>query len=117
MKTEKIELGKYKITVAEATTLMGMRRTMLRLDGAEKSKDIDDDALRILQSITYPDLIATVTENKGFTEWPISFEAFLDLPERLTGKWEDAVYRLNPHWLPGFEEQEKKMPSGSSENS
>src|SRR3989304_6351262 len=119
MQQETIEFGKYKIVVGEATTLMGMRRTMLRVDGIDKIEEVSDDGLRILYSITYPDLIAAVVENDGFSSWPISFEDFLELPERLTRQWETVVYRLNPHWQPGFEdeEKEKKHQNGSTENS
>jgi hypothetical protein len=113
---ETVEYGDYKITVGEATTLMGMRRTTWRLQNNEKYKDSPDEAVKILSFFTYPDLMAVVTDTEGFDLWPISFELFLELPDRLVGLWEEAVYRLNPHWQPGNEAEEKKQPNGSGAN-
>jgi hypothetical protein len=116
-KTETIKYGDYKITVGEATTLQGMRRTSWRLQNNEKYQDSPDDAIKILSFFTYPDLMAAVVDSEGFGDlWPISFDVFLTLPDRLVMQWEQAVYRLNPHWTPGNEEEEKKQQSGSTGN-
>jgi len=114
--TETIEYGGYKVVVAEATTLQGMRRTTWRIQNAKKYEDSPDDDVKILSFFTYPDLMAAVVDTEGFELWPISFDLFLNLPERLVALWEKAVYRLNPHWEPGDEEEEKKQPSDSIEN-
>lgn len=121
-KTQAIEYGGYKIVVSEATTLQGMRRTMMRIKAAdENAKDDEgpnaaDDGIKILRSITYPDLMSVVVDSEGFELWPISFDVFLNLPDALVGEWERVAYDLNPHWLPGGEQQEKKQPNGSTES-
>lgn len=97
------------VTIAEATVLIGMRRTRLRVAAGETTEtDID---LRILHLMTYPDLIAAVVEQSGL-EWPLSFDDFCQLPDKFVSQWEQAVYSLNPHWLPDYgETQEKKQPT------
>lgn len=90
-------------TVSQATVLIGMARSRLRLDG-ERAIEPDDDR-RLLRVYTYPDLCAAVTEadltGPNGLNWPPDFETFLGLPDGLVSKLEEAVYRLNPHWLPG----------------
>jgi len=116
MKTETIE-GMVEgrilaVTVSEATVLLGMKRTRMRVAAGETTEtDID---LRILRLMTYPDLMAATIGQSGFDEWPISFEAFCLLPDMFASNWEQAVYSLNPHWLPdygGQADEEKKEPT------
>jgi hypothetical protein len=100
------------VTVKEATVLLGMKRTRMRIVAGEIDEtDID---LRILRLMTYPDLMAATIEQSGFDEWPLSFEAFCALPDVFASQWEQAVYRLNPHWLPDYSqsaEEKKGQPS------
>ena len=130
-----IEYGDVKITVIEATSMMGMKRSILSWKGFEASKaegDGVDEVVRIMRSITYPNLIAPVLTAEGkltiydlsgqesevdFSKWPISIEILSLLPDRLTRDWENAVYKLNPHWGvidEPSEEQSKK--AGRSAN-
>lgn len=109
-----------QLTVSEATVLVGMRRTRLKLAGdkaeKERAKDGGYDADRhLLRATIYPDLIAATVEAQGL-EWPLEFEDFLGLPEQLWAVWEQAVYRLNPHWLPNQEQsgEKKDDPTNSS---
>jgi hypothetical protein len=88
------------LTVSEATVLIGMRRTRLRLDG-ERAIEPDDDR-RLLRVYSYPDVCSAVSASDGLPfSWPPDFETFLKLPDGLLVKLEEAIYRLNPHWLPG----------------
>ncbi len=70
-------------------------------------------AARLAARIVYPDLMSTVAEAKGIDP-DMPLDAFLELPDTLTGPWQEAVYELNPHWLtlrpatPEQEEAEKK---------
>jgi hypothetical protein len=66
----------------------------------------------------YPDVMAATIANTGFDHWPLSFDEFMDLPERLFGEWTQAVSALNPHWQDELDrilseaeqaEQEKKI--------
>ncbi|NIO10535.1 MAG: hypothetical protein GTO40_22015, partial [Deltaproteobacteria bacterium] len=41
--------------------------------------------------------------------YDLTFEEWLELPDALVISWENAVYELNPHWLP----KEGKARSGS----
>jgi len=116
---------------------MGMQRSLLMSEQRalwEKEKEarvgqdyrmIDIFAEEIMRVQMYPSLVAAVTEQTGFDYWPISFELFMDLPELLGVKWEEAVAELNPHWKPEpepetkeeLEEARKKAMNGTSESS
>ena len=70
-------------------------------------------AASIMAQVIYPDLIAATVESDGLDVGSLSIEEFLELDERLVGAWEEVVYDLNPHWLPGADAgagdaQEKK---------
>jgi len=98
-----------KITVVRADIRAGMHRTRLQVE-ADASKDEDTD-VHLLRRFTFPDLMAATTKATGMP-WPLSFEGYLELPERLGVIWEAAAYELNPHWVPGWEERaasEKKQ--------
>jgi hypothetical protein len=100
MRTEVVEYKDgtldVRLTVSEATLLLGLRRTRLKVEASHGETDLDR---RILLFVTYPDLVAATIEAEGIP-WPPDFEAFIALPEPLAIAWEEAVYRLNPHWLP-----------------
>ena len=116
------------IVVSEATVLIGMKRTRIRLE-AEPEKEEDPDK-RLLRLFTYPDLAAAATEimltpaaatdgekpDEVFISPspPLDFETFLALPEQLVSAWEQAVYALNPHWLPGNDSATKKKATIST---
>lgn len=112
-KTETVSAGRYSVEVGEATLLMGMQRTRLKIEG-NQAEETDIDR-RILRLVIYPDLVAATREAEGFEQWPPDFETFLELPEAFASQWEQAVYLLNPHWLPGQVEtgdsDKKKQPS------
>lgn len=123
MKTQTIEYQDEhltaRITLSEATVLIGMKRTRLRLE-AEPDKEADPDK-RILRLFTYPDLLAATTEitlipadGEGKYICPPDFDTFILLPEELATAWEQATYALNPHWLPGSEKEAKKKATIST---
>ena len=88
---------------------MGLYRQKLMIE-AGLIEDADRDRL-FLRRFTYPDLIASVVSWRGFDHWPLTFDDYLALPERLGYEWEMACYEANPHWLPAAtrkEEQERQ---------
>lgn len=108
----------YSVTVVEATALMGMRHSILQEEMAEQIKPDDDTALIYLKRIYYPALISAVGKHSGFSQWPISIEDFLELPDSFAAQWERTVWQLNPHWQPGYDpdtpQEKKELTSDSS---
>lgn len=105
-----LEEQQIRLTIMRATALIGMQRSIQIMRGMDEVKENPDEAVRVLRTVTYPDLISCTVAAEGL-EWPITFEAFLQLPDELVGKWETVVYEVNPHWNPAgtaVEEQEKK---------
>ena len=128
LKRKTVEWGEVRIVVQEASGLMGMRRQLLRnlafmpdpqKKGAYKAAD-DDEALATLRLVVYPDYTAAIVESAGLPD-PLTFEAFVELPEALINALGMAVYQVNPAWSPLYEGPEaekealKKAPkSGES---
>ena len=103
--TEIVEFKDITITVGAASILMGMQRSIAKGEAFRASKEGKiEPARRVLAIVTYPALVASVVKAEGIP-WPLGFEDFLELPEVLVTKWEEAAYRLNPHWLPGHDEE------------
>jgi len=44
----------------------------------------------------------------------LTWEQYEDLPERLITQWENAIFELNPHWLPARPAEEQKKAVGES---
>ncbi len=121
-KTRVVEYSPYKVVVSESSAEIGFYRTVLA-DSAfqeESLKDLDVSDLkalsrRLLHTMLYPAMIASVIEHEGFDSWPITFEEFANLPETFEARWETATYELNPHWRPqdledsSKEEDQKKV--------
>jgi len=103
-----------RLVVARANMQAGMCRTRLQL--LAESADDDNEDIKLLRRFSYPDVIAATVDVEGIP-WPLSFEDYVQLPERLGLLWERAVYDLNPSWLPGWEERaeaEKKVMSSTA---
>ena len=115
--------GTAKITIIRANAIVATRRSVLAFRGSAQDEEAEE-AIRVLRTITYPDLTSPVSKAEGFVEledgsrisldtWPISFENFCLIPDGLLLEWETAVYAENPHWSPlaaaTDEEQEKKI--------
>jgi hypothetical protein len=95
-----------RVVVSAANVLQGLKRTRLR--NQHGPIDSTPEEVLIAQIFTYPDLVAAAKsiEIDGL-DGEITFEQFAALPEALVLQWEQAVYELNPHWLPQ-ETTEKK---------
>lgn len=102
---------KAELDISAATVLQGMRRARLRTEAQAQKETTDVDSF-ILRLLSYPDICAVTTGTMGDMtishEQPLSFELFLSLPEPLMIRVEDAVYRLNPHWLPAPSPEDQK---------
>ena len=106
MRSETVEYGGISVTVSEATALMGMRRQLLRNEAfqpdakdAKKQAPVQqDEAAHILRLVSYPDYVSCLVQSQGLPD-PLTFEAFLELPDALLERWGMLVYTLNPHWL------------------
>ena len=112
----KIEIahGDKSITLSESNAIIGMRRKLLR----EQAHAGADFAEQLISLMLYPDVIAATVDQTGFDNWPVSREQFsTELPEDFVNALEDAVYSLNPHWLPDSDKEtvkkkEKVTPIG-----
>lgn len=122
MKQTKVEFKNESVvaelTVQEATLLIGLRRTRMAQEQdivirkALKEGPLDQDEI-VLRKMLYPDFIAPVVDavvivNGETLAWPLSFEEFAALPEELSIEWQNAVYELNPHWIPKLSEDAEK---------
>lgn len=124
MNAKTVEHQQYSVTVQEASGLMGMRRSILREHAfvadevdPKKLKPVDDDeATHILRLISYPDYVACLTASQGLPD-PLTFEAFIQLPDQFLDLWGRAVYELNPHWLGIQVDQKKASKPGASSTS
>ncbi len=122
MRTETIHYDdgetKAELTVKAATVLDGMRRTRLRTEARAQQDKLDVDTF-LLRLFTFPDASSVTTgqiNNRVITwEEPLTFAEVCGLPELLLIQVEDAVYRLNPHWLakPKAEEAEENSKKAS----
>lgn len=106
LKTITVEDGDRSITVSEASALIGMRRQRLRVEG-QAAGETDPDR-RFLRLVQYPDVVAATVTQAGFDHWSPSFDEFIEWPERFLNEVEEAIYRLNPHWVPGYDSDEAK---------
>lgn len=116
MKTQEVfyENGevKYRVVVSEATALIGIKRTRLRLEGVQEP-DVDR---RLLRMFTWADTQAATVETEGLPD-PLDFDAFCLLPDPFVSGWESAVYELNPHWVPSEEPDEEEAPKAPGSTS
>lgn len=104
--------GEFNLTilVQQATVRMGWSRAGLtaKFEGQLKSLPADqqtDLATRYTVFRTMPELLGatiSIKNNKGATkklDKDVSLQEWFDLPEALVMAWEQAVYKLNPHWV------------------
>ena len=96
-----------RVVVSAANVLQGMKRTRLRNAHGPLEKMPEEEV--IARVFTYPDLIAAAREIEisGLDDVP-TFDQFVALPEVLAIQWEEAVYALNPHWLPQADDEKKE---------
>ena len=96
-----VEVDGVRLTVTRANMKCGIKRTRLQVEAQKLAKDgkLDDVDEFLLRMYTWPDLMAVTVDAEGIA-WPLTFEAFMELPDTLGAAWETAVYELNPGWLP-----------------
>lgn len=135
-----IEFGDefYSFKVSQASVLDGIERAVIRGTASNfvdtlmrnGSEDLSDEAklkliprftaMRIAAEGMYPDLIAATKEATGIDLDDFGIAEFLKVPDAVVTPWSDAVYRLNPHWLPDFgrakEGDEGKVSENDSES-
>lgn len=109
-----------RATVSEATSLMGMKRSVLISQaladirdeqGLKEGEDLPDNveimARLFLRRYTFPNCLACLVEAEGFAA-SLPFEEFSNLPDRFVAEWEEAALSLNSHWKPRTDEEEKE---------
>lgn len=89
-----IERGGVRVSVAQATLEMGLRRAQLR---REELGPVAPER-RIWQELTWPDLAVATVAAEGLA-WPLDDDQVWALDDDLLTEWEAAIYRLNPHWV------------------
>jgi len=108
-----------EITVVQASLERGFTRASLsqRMDAQLRARKIEEGAeignelqYRFVAIRTYPEVMAATKQIKNVPDasgkstsqlsLPMSFEDFIALPEALVMLWEQAVYAMNPHWVP-----------------
>jgi|GEM_PF-2120054 len=134
MKTETITHDSQgetlKATVSEATSLMGMKRSILisqaltdirdeqgLADGEKLPDTIEVMARLFLRRYTFPNCLACLIEAEGFSI-DLALDEFAQMPDRFVARWEEMALSLNPHWRlrtdkEEKEEAKKKEPSKS----
>jgi hypothetical protein len=106
------------ITALRATAKIGVRRFRMMIEADTLNKLETDEDLKPLRLYTFPDLVCGTEKVVGL-EWPMPFEKFADLPEDFVNRWADLVYRMNPQWRSGMQQEdgetsEKKEPTSKS---
>ncbi len=113
MKTKEITFENdeetWRVVVSEATALIGIKRTRMRVDGSRE----EDPDRRLLRMFSWADTQAATVETEGLPS-PLTFEYFCLLPDLFVSVWESAVYDLNPHWVPKPDEEEESPKAISS---
>ena len=121
----KDEEYKAEITCQSATVLIGMDRDLMIAEGydnLEKENKIDGRnwaSLRVLLLSLWPSCKAgsasvdikkkkMVGEKIQWEKVSLTYNNFINFPEALTNKWLSVIFRLNPHWAPGYEESESE---------
>jgi hypothetical protein len=95
------------IEVKAATLGIGESRRRLIRSFLNDHPDIAvDDKIMIERFVN---AVSSSTAKIGdLTDEEMKFIQWLDLPEELTEKWEDAVYSLNPHWTKPDTDEKKE---------
>lgn len=103
--------GDYNVTIVvqQATVRMGWHRATLiaQYEGQLKQLPADEQAdlaTRYTVYRTLPELMAATLRIKNGKDSKrldknISLKEWFELPEALVMVWEQAVYKINPHWV------------------
>jgi hypothetical protein len=112
------------LTVRASTMLIETKHTYLSQSAMQVA--VDDPVQGILRRYTMPDYLACTegTLTVDGTEYqvesaktPLPFDVFFNLPVALASQWGEAVYELNPHWLPVEQVEAKKEAATSTDAS
>jgi len=120
--------GTYKAkgVCVTATVLTGLKRELLIAEAYNEIKgekvdpdDSEQSAIRIAKLSLWPackagtksidiKVKAKRSPDSDKPEWKtvvLDFNKYITLPEALTTKWINCIFKLNPHWSPGYEEE------------
>ena len=119
----------FKATVSEATSLMGMKRSVLVSQALADIRDeqgLGDDkklpnnveimARLFLRRYTFPNCLACLVEAEGFSV-DLTFDEFTQMPDQFVAQWEEMALSLNPHWRGRATEGEEKKEAKKKEPS
>jgi hypothetical protein len=113
-KTISVKYENFEVVVGVADADMGMYRTLL-IEQAQSEEalniaaDLKSLAIRLNHVVLFPSMVAAVVEQRGFSEWPISYQQYRKFPEQFLIEWEQAVFSLNGHWQPKLPEEPAKV--------
>lgn len=113
-----VRIGEYTFTVRRATVADGLRRGMLV--GQAIADKLEDEVLATVAILFFPSAVSAI-EDRGnlpaelFESWQDhkpgdchpGVRILADMPEQDLQTWLDEVYRLNPHWRPSTEFDDK----------
>lgn len=105
----------HRITVGEETAVMRMRRSTKQ--AAQIGIEEEDQDVRLLRIVIYPDCFASVVDWGTFKK-PIDFEEFSNLPGKFVDDWATSAWELNPDWQLNqreLSEEEQKLKDEESE--
>jgi hypothetical protein len=105
-----------KIVTVRASILRDTRRWQMMNKADDDNKAEADEAIKSLRLYAYP-LLVCGTESVEGLPWPMTFEQFLELDTDFVNFWNNAVYKVNPQWVPGYstpELDQKKEPASAS---
>lgn len=109
-KQEVIEICGKTFIVHEANTVMGAKRDVLLAkhftlwaDTEVDPDNLEENALRYIETFLYPTLISVTTCNEALP----TLEEFKSMPDSESKKWRDCAEKLNPSYF-DFSSEEKK---------
>lgn len=114
-----------QIMVMRATVLIGFKQQRIKEEAkivlnGKKNVDAGDIDRYLIHQFLYADVAACTTGTLIIdgeqTAWPPDLDVFLSLPDDLVAQVQEAVYQINPHWLPEEKgaEAKKKAPIDST---
>ena len=101
---KRVEYGGFSVTVLPVTRRASRERWRISEDMKERPENEHGDYYM------YRTCLLAASDPKGF-ELSLSFDEYLDLPEKFTGLWAEVFVEINEHWFPKElteEDKEKK---------
>jgi hypothetical protein len=94
---------KVVITSTRASARVGVARYQMMMAGEARNETEEDEALKPLRLITYPDCASCSTVTKNGEPWKVDFDTFVEMPEDLVNLWLGQCHVVNPQWFSGPE--------------